>query len=552
MTTLATKTETLLRIDGLRVSYRTAAGTNVAVDGLDLEVEAGQITAVVGESGSGKSTTAHAIIGLLPGTGRVEAGSIRFRGQELSGLSEKSWRAVRGRQIGLIPQDPTVALDAVKPVGQQVAEVLRVHGLASGASARAQAIELLTEAGLPEAPVRARQYPHELSGGMRQRVLIAMATAARPRLLVADEPTSALDVTVQRQILDHLQHVVALTGTAILLVTHDLAVAADRAQRIVVMSKARVVEAGPTEQILTDPRDPYTRQLLANAPVATSRRRRPPPSAKPETLLRVRELGKTFPIRGTGLLRQRHRAAVDDVSFEIGRGQTLGLVGESGSGKTTTARLVLGLEKPTTGTVHLDGEDVAAAHGSSLRQLHRRVQLVYQNPYASLNPRFGVEEILTEPLRNFGIGARSAHASTVRELLDSVALPAGTGGRKAAELSGGQRQRVAIARALAVNPDLLVCDEPVSALDVTVQAQILDLLIGLQRDRGLSYLFISHDLAVIRHVSDHVAVMRHGRIVESGTSEEIFTAAQHPYTRELLAAIPGVRAATTTEEAPWT
>ena len=524
---------TLLRIDGLRVAYR----DQLAVDGVSLELEPGQITAVVGESGSGKSTLAHAIIGLLPGAGKVLAGSIRLDGEELVGLSAKAWQSVRGRQIGLIPQDPGVALDPTKPVGRQVAEVLKVHGLPGGP----RVVELLAEAGLPEPETRARQYPHELSGGMRQRVLIAMATAARPRLLIADEPTSALDVTVQRQILDHLANLADTTGTAILLVTHDLAVAADRAQRIVVMSKARVVEAGPTEQILHAPSDPYTRRLLTDN-LATARPR-PPVTGRPEVLLQVRELTKTFPVRGGGLRRQQ-RTAVDAVSFELRRGQTLGLVGESGSGKTTTARLVLGLEHPTSGTVHLGDVDIAAANRSQLRQLHRRVQLIYQNPYASLNPRFTVRQLLTEPLRNFGI----TDGPTVAELLDSVALPAATAARKATELSGGQRQRVAIARALSLNPELVVCDEPVSALDVTVQAQILDLLVALQRERGLSYLFISHDLAVIRHVSDQVAVMRHGRIVEAGSAEHVFTAARHPYTRSLLDAIPGI----TEEQASWT
>ncbi|WP_410614521.1 dipeptide ABC transporter ATP-binding protein [Amycolatopsis sp. lyj-109] len=524
---------TLLSINGLRVAYR----DHVAVDGVGLDLEPGRITAVVGESGSGKSTLAHAIIGLLPGTGKVLGGSIRLDGEELVGLSAKAWRSVRGRRIGLVPQDPGVALDPTQPVGRQVAEVLKVHGLSGGP----RVVELLAEAGLPEPEVRARQYPHELSGGMRQRVLIAMATAARPRLLVADEPTSALDVTVQRQILDHLEHLANTTGTAILLVTHDLAVAAERAQRIVVMRNARVVEAGPTEEILHAPSDPYTQRLLSDNPATA--RPRPRPVQRPEVLLEVRELSKTFPIRGSGLRRQ-HRTAVDAVSFDVPRGQTLGLVGESGSGKTTTARLVLGLDRPTAGTVRLGGTDVTAADRAQLRRLHRRIQLIYQNPYASLNPRFTVREILTEPLRNFGI----TDGPGVTELLDSVALPAATATRKAAELSGGQRQRVAIARALSLNPELVVCDEPVSALDVTVQAQILDLLVTLQRDRGLSYLFISHDLAVVRHVSDRIAVMRHGRIVETGTTEDIFTAARHPYTQSLLDAVPGI----TEEEASWT
>jgi peptide/nickel transport system ATP-binding protein len=535
--------EPLLRIEGLRVEYRTGTGVTVAVDGVDLDVERGTITAVVGESGSGKSTTAHAVIGLLPGTGRVVGGSIRFDGEDLTRLSDRAWRQVRGRQIGLIPQDPMVALDPTKPVGAQVAEVLRIHGLASRAGARVEAVELLAEAGLAEAATRARAYPHELSGGMRQRVLIAMACAARPRLLIADEPTSALDVTVQRQILDHLQQVVESTGTSILLITHDLSVAADRARHIVVMSGARVVESGPTEEVLGAPRDPYTRRLLADAPAITTRDRAPA-RANAEILLRVDNLSKTFPIRRGRIGGGQQRAAVDGISFELARGQTLGLVGESGSGKTTTARLVLGLEKPTAGSVRIGDADVTDLRGEALRALRRKVQLVYQNPYAALNPRFTVAELLSEPLRNFHIGDSASRAVKVRELLDSVAMPAATARRKAAELSGGQRQRVAIARALALDPELLVCDEPVSALDVTVQAQILDLLDGLQRGHGLTYLFISHDLAVVRQISDHVAVMRHGRIVEAGPSEEIFTSPAHEYTRELLAAVPGTAART--------
>ncbi len=484
----------LLQVTGLRVAYRTSGGPAVAVADLDLAVRAGSITAVVGESGSGKTTLAHAVIGLLPGTGHIEAGSITLAGDELTGLDARGWLGVRGRRIGLVPQDPTVALDPVAPIGRQVAEVLRVHGIAGGAEARSRAVELLAEAGLPDAASRARQYPHELSGGMRQRVLIAIATAARPGLLVADEPTSALDVTVARHILDHMQEVVATSGTAILLVTHDLGVVADRAEQVVVMSRGRVVEAGPTARVLSDPEHPYTRRLLADAPGLTPRRLRPDavavPAGPPAPLLRVRDLTRTFPVRGTGWLRPRRRLAVDGVGFDIARGTTLGLVGESGSGKTTTARLVVGLERPTSGTVHLDGPhgvtDVGAARGAELRRLHRRVQLIYQNPYSSLNPRMSIEQILTEPLRNLDGRDAGPHAATVARLLDDVALPAGTAQRRAAELSGGQRQRVAIARALAVDPELVVCDEPVSALDVTVQARILELLTRLQAERGLS------------------------------------------------------------------
>ncbi|MFD6421265.1 dipeptide ABC transporter ATP-binding protein [Streptomyces sp. NPDC060198] len=572
----------LLVVEGLRVAYGTGAGRRVAVEGLHLTAAAGQITAVVGESGSGKSSTAHALVGLLPAGGTVEAGSIRLRGEELTGLGERAWRDVRGRHVGLVPQDPGVSLDPVKPVGRQVAEVLLVHGLATRREAGGRAVDLLAGAGLPDPALRARQYPHELSGGMRQRVLIAMATAARPRLLVADEPTSALDVTVQRQILDHLQEVVTTTGTAMLLVTHDLAVVADRAQHVVVMSRARVVEAGPTEQVLTDPRDPYTRRLLADVPTVAARPGRPRPPAPgareprtgegpgpaagsgpgrnsvraqdppPGPLLRVTGLTRSFPVRGTGLARRRTRTAVDGVSLDLARGETLGLVGESGSGKSTTARMILGLESADSGSVLLDGREVTGLRGSARRAVHRRMQLVYQNPYASLNPRFTVGEILTEPLRNHGVGDRAERAATVRRLLDDVALAPGTEDRKAAELSGGQRQRVAIARALALGPELLVCDEPVSALDVTVQARILELLTGLQERHGLSYLFISHDLAVVAQVSDRIAVMRHGRIVESGPAEQVLRDPTHPYTEELLAAVPGDRRTHgTTEDLTW-
>ncbi|MGW4599544.1 dipeptide ABC transporter ATP-binding protein [Streptomyces sp. NPDC004457] len=576
----------VLRITDLRVGYRTAAGTRTAVDGLDLTAAPGRITAVVGESGSGKSTTAHAVIGLLPPGGRVQHGSVRLEGEELTGLSERAWRDVRGRRIGFVPQDPGVSLDPVKPVGRQVAEVLRVHHLATGRGAAQRAVDLLAAAGLPDPARRSRQYPHELSGGMRQRVLIAMATAARPRLLVADEPTSALDVTVQRQILDHLEALAADTGTAVLLITHDLGVVADRAQHVVVMSRARVVEAGPTREVLADPRHPYTRRLLADVPRLTPRARpatppappaeatslpRPSPGPAPGSrpaplsgsappvpgpgpasaagpsgdapdpgvLLRVRGLTLSFPLRGPGP-RRRH-LAVDGVGFDIPRGRTLGLVGESGSGKSTTARLVLGLERPEAGTVELDGVDVTAVRGAARRRLHRRVQLVHQNPYASLNPRFTVEELLTEPLRNHRVGDRAQRAATVRRLLDDVALPADVLRRRAAELSGGQRQRVAIARALALGPDLLVCDEPVSALDVTVQARILELLLGLQERHGMAYLFISHDLAVVGQVSDRVAVLRAGHVVEEGATDQVLRTPRHPYTRELLAAVPGRR-----------
>ncbi|MFJ6386817.1 dipeptide ABC transporter ATP-binding protein [Streptomyces sp. NPDC091972] len=537
-------TTPLLEIRGLSVSYRTRGGTVEAVRGVDIDVWPGQVTAVVGESGSGKSTTAHAITRLLSANGRIDAGTVRFGRHDLATLPEAELRTVRGARIGLVPQDPTVSLNPVKRIGDQVAEVLRIHGLATRRSAPAEAIAVLDRAGLPDAAVRARQYPHELSGGMRQRALIAIAIAAKPELIIADEPTSALDVTVQRVILDHLHRLTEESGTAVLLVTHDLGVAADRAQRLVVMSQGKVVEAGPTQDILADPQDDYTRHLLAGAPSLTTARPRTPAATVPEPdtapLVEVRNLVKEFRLPRTGD-GPRTLRAVDDVSLTLHRGQTFALVGESGSGKSTTARLILRLADATAGQILFDGTDVTTAKGARARQLRRRAQLVYQNPYASLDPRFSIGEVITEPLRAFKIGDRASRLARARDLLDRVALPAATLERRPAELSGGQRQRVAIARALALSPDLVVCDEPVSALDVSVQAQVLDLLAELQADTGVAYLFISHDLAVVRQIAHQVAVMRAGRVVETGPPEELFTRPRHAYTRELLAAIPGGR-----------
>ncbi|MFB7509357.1 dipeptide ABC transporter ATP-binding protein, partial [Streptomyces broussonetiae] len=516
------------------------------VRGLDLDVWPGQVTAVVGESGSGKSTTAHAITRLLSANGSIDAGTVRFGRHDLTTMSEAELRTVRGARIGLVPQDPTVSLNPVKRIGDQVAEALRIHGLATRRSAPAEAVAVLDRAGLPDADVRARQYPHELSGGMRQRALIAIAIAARPELIIADEPTSALDVTVQQVILDHLQRLTEESGTAVLLVTHDLGVAADRAQRLVVMSQGKVVEAGPTHDILADPQDDYTRHLLASAPSLTTARPRTPvssPEAHTAPLVEVRNLVKEFRLPRTGD-GPRTLRAVDDVSFTLHRGQTLALVGESGSGKSTTARLVLRLADATAGQILFDGTDVTTAKGDQARALRRRAQLVYQNPYASLDPRFSIAEVITEPLRAFKVGDRASRLTRARDLLDRVALPAATLERRPAELSGGQRQRVAIARALALSPDLVVCDEPVSALDVSVQAQVLHLLAELRADTGVAYLFISHDLAVVRQIAHQVAVMRAGRVVETGPPEELFTSPRHEYTRQLLAAIPGGRVPT--------
>ncbi|GLY33512.1 ABC transporter ATP-binding protein [Kineosporia sp. NBRC 101731] len=524
----------LLEIRDLVVSYRTRSAPVRAVDGVSLSVAAGEIVAVVGESGSGKSTTAHAVMRLLAGNAQIDAGNIHFEGADLVQVAERSLRTVRGARIGLVPQDPAVSLNPVKRIGEQVAEVLRLHGLADRRNAALKAVEILDRAGLPEPEVRARQYPHELSGGMRQRVLIAIAIAADPRLIIADEPTSALDVTVQKVILDHLQHLVAQSGAAVLLVTHDLAVASDRADRIVVMSQGRIVETGPTVSVMNDPQHEYTKKLLASAPglrVPRSVTREKPTGTE---LLRAEDLVKEFPLPGAAALR-----AVDGVSFHLDRGETLALVGESGSGKSTTGRLVLRLADPSSGTITFDGADITRSRPAVTRALRRRAQLIYQNPYASLDPRFTVAQAIEEPLRAFRIGDRASRGVTVRDLLDRVALPQTLLTRRPAELSGGQRQRVAIARALALSPDLVVCDEPVSALDVSVQAQVMELLVQLQEETGVAYLFISHDLAVVRQLAHRVAVMRHGRIVETGPTADLFTNPQHDYTRELLAAIPG-------------
>ncbi|GAA1839736.1 ABC transporter ATP-binding protein [Pseudonocardia alni subsp. carboxydivorans] len=535
----------LLQVEGLEVTYAGSGGTVHAVRGVDLTVAPGEVVAVVGESGSGKTTLAAAVLGLLPAAGAVAAGTVSLDGTTLTGLSERAYRSVRGARIGLVPQDPGVALNPVQKVGVQVAEVLRTHGLADRRSAPARAVELLGQAGLDEPGTRAGQYPHQLSGGMRQRVLIAIAIAAGPALVVADEPTSALDATVARRILDHLDALRRDLGTALLLITHDLAVATDRADRIVVMRHGRVVEQGTPAELLAGAQDPYTRELLAAAPglALTAPPVLPPVDTAGTPVAEVRDLVKEFPLpRARGFWTRRTHRAVDGVSFTIARGETVALVGESGSGKSTTARLLLRLEDPTSGQVLLGGDDVTRVRGEAWRALRRRAQLIYQNPYASLDPRFTVREIVTEPLRAFSVGSAAEQIDRAAELVDRVALPSGTLDRRPGELSGGQRQRVAIARALALSPDLVVADEPVSALDVSVQAQVLELLAELQQRDGLSYLFISHDLAVVRRVAHRTGVLRDGRLRELRPTAELFDDPQDEYTAELLAAIAGRRA----------
>ncbi|CAH2598760.1 Glutathione import ATP-binding protein GsiA [Rhodovastum atsumiense] len=525
-------TDPVLEIQGLHVTY---AGRRPvpAVRGVDLRVRAGEVVAVVGESGSGKSSLAHAVLGLLPPGGRVTGGGIRFAGTDLLRLSERRLGRIRGAGIGLVPQDPGVALNPVQRVGAQIAEVLHLHGQADRRTAWLRAEEILAEVGLDEPALRARQYPHELSGGMRQRVLIGIALACQPRLVIADEPTSALDTTVQRRVLDLLARLTRRAGSAVLLITHDLGVAADRANRLVIMRQGGVVETGDTAALLRAPAHAYTRDLLAAAP-AFAPLSPPPPPAEAPPLLEVAHLCKRFPLG-----RDRAIAAVQDVSFAIPRGSTFALVGGSGSGKTTTARIVTRFEPASGGEIRFDGADITALRGTALRQLRRRLQLVYQNPYTSLDPRFSIADIVAEPLAAFGLATGQDRRRRAAGLLEQVGLGTGLLDRRPGELSGGQRQRVAIARALAPQPDLLVLDEPVSALDVSVQAQILALLRDLQQRLGLTYLLISHDLAMVRQVSHFVGVMRAGHLIETGPTEAVFAAPREEATRELLAAVPG-------------
>ncbi|WP_432994282.1 dipeptide ABC transporter ATP-binding protein [Dactylosporangium sp. CA-233914] len=525
----------LVEVTGLDIGYLRHRRIAPAVTGLDLTVNPAEVVAIVGESGSGKTTTANALIGLLPANGRITAGSALIDGVQIAGAKERALRRLRGSVVGLIPQDPMVGLNPTKRIGAQVAE------------AGADPIEYLGQAGVPDPELRARQYPHELSGGLRQRVLIAIALAGRPKLIIADEPTSALDVTVQRRILDHLGGLVREQGISLLIITHDLAVAADRADRVLVMHNGRKVDEGEPGTILTDPREEYTRRLIAAAPrLAHGGRVEARFDVRgeepPEPVLSLTDVSKTFAVsdlrRGT-----RGFNALDRVSVTVPRGRTHALVGESGCGKTTTLRIALGLEAPTSGSIVLDGTEIAGRSWNQLRPLRRRAQLVHQDPFAALDPKFTVRQSVTEPLVAFRVGGRREREARARELLDQVALPTAYLDRRPSELSGGQRQRVAIARALALRPELLMLDEPVSALDVLVQEQILRLLAELQEALGLSYLFVSHDLAVVAELAHTVSVMRGGRVVEEGPAAEVFGNPQSPHTRELLDAVPGRSAA---------
>ena len=643
----------LLEVRNLAIDFTTDTGKPVhAVRDANFTVYPGQWVAIVGESGSGKSTSAMAVLGLLPGTGHVVNGSIKLDGEEIAGAKQSEFDKLRGTKMGLVPQDPMSNLNPVWRIGSQVKEALKANNMDVAhekRSALAKALAgdevevkgnddetflgakelpelmteakkalteagvsgeafdkavarftnewvpgsetrwrvaddlikagvaddqawylakkyvigstmddriagLLSEAGLPDAATRARQFPHEFSGGMRQRALIAIGLACRPDLLIADEPTSALDVTVQKRILDHLHMLTDSLGTAVLFITHDLGLAAERAQRIVVMYKGQVVESGPSLEVLQHPQHPYTKRLVAAAPSLASQRiisakeRGENADAlldhhiagestleKSEHIITVDHLTKEFKLPR----KKEMFKAVDDVSFSVKRGTTLAIVGESGSGKSTVANMVLHLLKPTSGKVFYEGRDTSTFKAKDLLGFRRHVQPVFQNPYGSLDPMYSIFRSIEEPLRIHKIGDKKSRANRVKELLDMVEMPASVMGRYPNELSGGQRQRIAIARAMALDPDVIVCDEAVSALDVLVQDQVLRLLNDLQAEKGLSYLFITHDLAVVRQIADEVVVMQHGKLVEHATTDEVFDHPQKQYTRDLLDAIPG-------------
>ena len=643
----------LLEVRNLAIDFTTDTGKPVhAVRDANFTVYPGQWVAIVGESGSGKSTSAMAVLGLLPGTGHVVNGSIKLDGEEIAGAKQSEFDKLRGTKMGLVPQDPMSNLNPVWRIGTQVKEALKANNMdvahekrsalakalagdevevkgnddetflgakelpelmaeakkalteagvsgeafdkavarfadewvpgsetrwrvaddlikagmaddqawylakkyVTGSTMDDRIAGLLSEAGLPDAATRARQFPHEFSGGMRQRALIAIGLACRPDLLIADEPTSALDVTVQKKILDHLHMLTDSLGTAVLFITHDLGLAAERAQHIVVMYKGQVVESGPSLEVLQHPQHPYTKRLVAAAPSLASQRiisakeRGENADAlldhhiagestleKSEHIITVDHLTKEFKLPR----KKEMFKAVDDVSFSVKRGTTLAIVGESGSGKSTVANMVLHLLKPTSGKVFYEGRDTSTFKAKDLLGFRRHVQPVFQNPYGSLDPMYSIFRSIEEPLRIHKIGDSKWRANRVKELLDMVEMPASVMGRYPNELSGGQRQRIAIARAMALDPDVIVCDEAVSALDVLVQDQVLRLLNDLQAEKGLSYLFITHDLAVVRQIADEVVVMQHGKLVEHATTDEVFDHPQKQYTRDLLDAIPG-------------
>ncbi|SNS26540.1 peptide/nickel transport system ATP-binding protein [Streptosporangium subroseum] len=542
--------EPLLRISDLAIDYRTGRRRwTPAVRGAGLHVAPGEFVSLVGESGSGKTTLVQGALGLLPISARIRAGSIAYSGVDVTGWNDRRMALVRGNYVGFIPQDPNTSLNPVKRIGQQVIEAVRFNDPDAGDAARHReaALESLRTAGLKDAERVFQQYPHELSGGMKQRALIAIALAGKPKIIVADEPTSALDVTVQKVILDHLVGLREELGIGILLVTHDLGVALDRSDRILVMQDGEIVEEGPVGQVLESATNDYTRRLLDAAPARHIGRLEPTSGARPvpaaaSAVLEARALTKTYHLRGRG--RQRELRALDATGLVVRKGTTHAIVGESGAGKSTLASILAGFTSADSGTVHVGDRELTGLRRGQLREIRRDLQFVFQNPFTSLDPRFTVSKIIAEPLVAFGsVTGKRERTARVVELLKAVALDESYLHRLPSQLSGGQRQRVAIARALALRPEILVLDEAVSSLDVSVQAQILQLLVDLQAEFGLSYVFVTHDLGVVRLISDDVTVMKDGAVVETGPVEQVFRSPRHEYTRELLEAIPGARLA---------
>ncbi|MFE4170663.1 dipeptide ABC transporter ATP-binding protein [Streptomyces sp. NPDC056909] len=537
-----------MEVEDLTVDFVSGEETVRAVDGLSFALAPGRAIGLVGESGSGKSTVASALLGLHRGTGARVGGAVRVGGTDVGTASDRELRALRGAVAAMVFQDPLSSLDPYYAVGDQIAEVYRVHTDASRRAARARAVEVLDRVGIPDAARRANARPHEFSGGMRQRTLIAMALACEPRLLIADEPTTALDVTVQAQILDLLHDLRGETGMGLLLVTHDVGVAAESVDEVLVMRYGREVERGPVAEVLGAPRRTYTRTLLSAVPrVDAPVTRAPGAAASSGGVASSDEVASSDGVllEAVGLRREFRRGrrtvtAVDGVSLTVRAGETLGIVGESGSGKTTLGRMLVRLLDPTGGRLRYRGTEIGAVSEKELRPYRRELQMVFQDPVASLNPRRSVGESIADPLRAAGALDERRIVARARELLERVGLDPERYDRYPHEFSGGQRQRVGIARALAAEPRLIVCDEPVSALDVTTQAQVVALLAELQRELGLALVFIAHDLAVVRQVSDRVAVMRDGAIVEQGTVEEVYGSPSDPYTKQLLAAVPAL------------
>jgi len=522
----------LLEVNNLQVSFVTRMGTNKAVDGISFSVEIGKITAIIGESGSGKSVACYSMLGLIPSPpGRIDGGEAIFEGRDLLQMSEAQLREIRGRDVAMIFQDPMTCLNPYMTIGKQLMEPLLYHKDVSTEQAKQRALELLEEVGIRDPESTFENFPHQFSGGMRQRVMIAMALINEPKLLIADEPTTALDVTIQAQILKLIAELQTKRDIGVIFISHDLAVVADIADDIIVMQQGKVVEGGDSQHIFHNAEHPYTRKLLAAIPADS----KTPMEGEAKPLIQVRNLCTWFE-------QGKHKEpvkAVNDVSFDINRGEVLGLVGESGSGKSTIGRSILRLVPVTSGSVTFDGTDVTQLEGGNLKNFRSRMQMIFQDPFASLNPRMTVFDTLAEPLLLHGIENRKTVASGVLKLMDDVGLARNFVRKYPHEFSGGQRQRIAIGRALATNPEFVVADEPVSALDVTIQAQILDLMQELGREYGLTMLFVSHDLAVVRHLADRILVLYKGEVVEQGTGDDLFERPQQEYTRQLLQSIPG-------------